>query len=110
LETECNLPLGFDPQEVYREIGYQLAPGDRLTLLTDGVPEAAHGRELFGFERTSALSRESASLIADTARNFGQTDDITVLTIDVLPPRDTKAPDKPVYLVERSDLSPQPLR
>jgi hypothetical protein len=40
------------------------------------------GCELFGFSRTQELSAQSAIAIADAARNFGQTDDITVLSID----------------------------
>jgi serine phosphatase RsbU (regulator of sigma subunit) len=51
-------------------------------LLTDGVVEA-HGKTgaLFGFERTAAISSQSASRIAETAELFGQDDDITVLTL-----------------------------
>jgi serine phosphatase RsbU (regulator of sigma subunit) len=53
-----------------------------LTLMTDGVVEA-RGKtgELFGFERTVAVSKDSAQSIADTAQKFGQDDDITVLTV-----------------------------
>jgi hypothetical protein len=36
---------------------------------------------LYGFERTRAISAQSAQNIAATARAFGQEDDITVLTI-----------------------------
>jgi serine phosphatase RsbU (regulator of sigma subunit) len=37
--------------------------------------------ELFGFDRTRAISKQPASEIADTAARFGQEDDITVLTV-----------------------------
>jgi sigma-B regulation protein RsbU (phosphoserine phosphatase) len=37
--------------------------------------------ELFGFERTQAISRENAEQIAQVAQAFGQDDDITVLTL-----------------------------
>jgi hypothetical protein len=37
---------------------------------------------LFGFERTRALSLQPASEIAEAARLFGQTDDITVVTVE----------------------------
>jgi hypothetical protein len=37
--------------------------------------------ELFGFERTLAISGEAAGMIADTAQRFGQEDDIAVLTV-----------------------------
>jgi serine phosphatase RsbU (regulator of sigma subunit) len=84
LPTEANLPLGLDPNATFAETCFALHPGDHLTLLTDGVPEAAENRTLLGFERTAELSRGSADFIADTARRFGQTDDITVLTVQVL--------------------------
>jgi serine phosphatase RsbU (regulator of sigma subunit) len=49
--------------------------------LTDGVVEARSKEgDLFGFERTSAVSGSEES-IAQAAQSFGQDDDITVLTI-----------------------------
>jgi hypothetical protein len=36
---------------------------------------------LFGFERTAALSGESVDKIARTAEEFGQEDDIMVLSV-----------------------------
>jgi sigma-B regulation protein RsbU (phosphoserine phosphatase) len=82
LELEPNLPLGLTPVWAYTEDRFALAVGDRLTLLSDGVVEARNPRgDLFGFERTEAISAESAEAIAATARRFGQADDITVLTL-----------------------------
>jgi serine phosphatase RsbU (regulator of sigma subunit) len=87
ISTEANLPLGLTPEVNYSEISLQLAPDQRFTLVTDGVVEAASAttRELFGFDRTQAISAQAASFIAETARAFGQgspqADDITVLTI-----------------------------
>ena len=64
----------------------QLNPDDRLTFVSDGVVEATNEhRELFGFDRTQAISNRSASAIAETAKQFGQQDDITVLTIALAP-------------------------
>lgn len=79
--TAPALPLGLDPDASFPEQTLQLAAGDRLTLLTDGVPEAAHQHELFGFARTASLSTQSASAIAEAAIAYGQADDITVLSI-----------------------------
>src|SRR3569833_1925214 len=76
-------PLGLDANASYAEQTFQLLPKDRLTLLTDGVPEAASGRELFGFERTANISSSPAPAIADAALRFGQSDDITVISIVV---------------------------
>ena len=66
----------------YCEIGLQLSPGDMLTFLSDGVVEAQNSAgELFGFEQTAALSTSPAARIAQAAQDFGQEDDITVLTL-----------------------------
>lgn len=82
LQVNQGLPLGITLQALYADERVRLAPGDRLTLLSDGVVEArdAHGT-LFGFERTRALSRDTAASIARAAQEFGQEDDITVVTI-----------------------------
>jgi Stage II sporulation protein E (SpoIIE) len=80
--SEPGLPLGLLRESVYPETALQLNPGDRLTLLTDGVPEARNpSGELFGFDRTAAISTQSAQAIAQAAEQFGQEDDITVLTV-----------------------------
>jgi hypothetical protein len=76
------LPLGFIPEVEYDEVRVYLHPGDRLLLMSDGVVEArASSGELFGFDRVHNLSGQSAFYIADAAKNFGQEDDITVLTV-----------------------------
>ena len=59
-----------------------LEPGDGLTFVSDGVVEATNSRqELFGFDRLRKISTEEAQRIAETAKRFGQEDDITVLTL-----------------------------
>jgi phosphoserine phosphatase RsbU/P len=79
---DSGLPLGLTAEAEYSESTVQLSPGDALTLLSDGVVEARNlSGELFGFDRTCAISAQSAQQIADAARNFGQEDDITVLTL-----------------------------
>lgn len=82
LELTPNLPLGVIADSHYEQTTFQLNRGDRLVFLSDGVVEAtnAHG-ELFGFERTQQVSHESARYIAQTARHFGQADDITVVSL-----------------------------
>ncbi len=76
------LPLGAIPENTYEEVSLYLHPGDRLLLLSDGVVEARRPTgELFGFERVHNLSNQSAFYIADAAKEFGQEDDITVLTV-----------------------------
>jgi sigma-B regulation protein RsbU (phosphoserine phosphatase) len=76
------LPLGVLPEVTYEEVRLYLHPGDRILLMSDGVVEARQSSgELFGFGRVHNLSNQSAFYIADAAREFGQEDDITVLTV-----------------------------
>jgi serine phosphatase RsbU (regulator of sigma subunit) len=59
-----------------------LAPSQQLTLLSDGVVEARDkAGALFGFDRTAAITSQSADQIAKAAELFGQEDDITALTL-----------------------------
>jgi hypothetical protein len=82
LPLENSLPLGIAVDPPYTESVFRLAPGQQLTLLTDGIVEAREkSGALFGFERTEAISSQPASQIAKTAALFGQDDDITVLTL-----------------------------
>ena len=76
------LPLGVLPEVEYEEVRLYLHPGDRILLLSDGVVEARRpSGEIFGFDRVHNLSNQSAFYVAEAARDFGQEDDITVLTI-----------------------------
>ena len=76
------LPLGVLPEINYDEVRLYLHPGDRILLLSDGVVEARRpSGELFGFDRVHNLTNQSAFYVAEAARDFGQQDDITVLTI-----------------------------
>jgi hypothetical protein len=82
LAVESGLPLGLVANGTYPEAVFTLPHHAQLTLVTDGVVEARNrDGELFGFERTAAISCESANQIAKTAELFGQDDDITVLTL-----------------------------
>jgi phosphoserine phosphatase RsbU/P len=77
------LPLGLVPGGTYESTHVNLPPGARLTFFSDGVVEAQNvSGELFGFDRSRALSQGPARSIAEAARKFGQQDDITVVTID----------------------------
>jgi sigma-B regulation protein RsbU (phosphoserine phosphatase) len=77
-----SLPLGVIADVEYEQATFQLHRGDRLVFLSDGVVEATNAEgELFGFERTQQVSNESARYIAQTAQRFGQTDDITVVSL-----------------------------
>ena len=90
VELPPGLPLGVIPGMTYEQTTFQLEQGDRLIFLSDGVVEATNDKgELFGFERTQQVSNEPARYIAQTAKRFGQNDDITVISI-YLASRDAK--------------------
>jgi len=104
VELPAGLPLGLVDGITYDEVPLTIAHGQQLTLVSDGVVEARnpHG-ELYGFDRLSQLmqQRPTAEHVATTAIDFGQDDDITVLTVTRL----TAEPDAAVQL---SALSPAP--
>ncbi|MGO9337896.1 MAG: PP2C family protein-serine/threonine phosphatase [Terracidiphilus sp.] len=82
LDTPPALPLGLVAGQNFELVRGRLAQGQRLVLISDGVPEARSSTgELYGFDRLSSLTLMDAQDIAETARNFGQEDDITVLTL-----------------------------
>ena len=83
LDLPPGLPLGIVPEMEYEQAAFALPQSARLTLLSDGVVEArSRSGELFGFERTSQISRLPAREIAAQAHTFGQEDDITIITLD----------------------------
>jgi hypothetical protein len=82
LPLDNGLPLGLAADTSYPESVFQLAQGEQLTLLSDGVVEARDKTGvLFGFDRTAAITSQSADQIAHAAELFGQEDDITALTL-----------------------------
>ena len=83
-QLEASLPLGLIPQTQYSEEAIHLQPGDQLSFYTDGLLEARDSTgELYGFERLHALfaTRPTAQQASKAAIEFGQDDDITVLTL-----------------------------
>ena len=81
MSLEAELPLGLQTDVPYPSAKFALQQGDRLTFVSDGIVEATNARkELFGFERTEAISTHPATEIIRAAQAFGQNDDITVVT------------------------------
>jgi hypothetical protein len=72
-----------------------------FSLATEGVEARGQNGELFGSERTRAIAAESAEFIAQAAQDFGQEDDITVLTIARL-----QVGEKSITQVTTPTLSP----
>ena len=82
LDTIPAVPLGLVADQLFELLGGKLNSGERIVILSDGVPEArSQSGELFGFERTAHLCSKSADEIAATAQSFGQEDDITVVAL-----------------------------
>ena len=78
------LPLGLATSATYEESVLHLDVGDQLSLFTDGLLEARNpAGELLSFERLKAIfaTKPTAEEATEVAVNFGQDDDITVLTL-----------------------------
>jgi phosphoserine phosphatase RsbU/P len=96
LSVESTSPLGLFEGTQYSEVVFQLVPGERLVLYTDGVTEAFNlERAEFGEQRLIALLERSgragsvedlgAAILHDVSEFAGeapQSDDITVLVLD----------------------------
>ena len=78
------LPLGVLLRATFEESQFQMGERDQLALYTDGLLEArSQNGDLYSFARLKTLfaSRPTAEQAAEAAVNFGQDDDITVLTL-----------------------------
>lgn len=78
------LPLGVQPHVTYEETSIRVRVGDHFALYTDGLLEARnHAGELYSFARLQDLfaTNPNAAQATEAAVNFGQEDDITVLTL-----------------------------
>ena len=81
---EGSLPLGMLEGAEFSVTRFKLNEHDRLMLMSDGIAEATDVKgELFGFERVQELLRtaHSAVEVASAAQNFGQEDDIIVISV-----------------------------
>jgi hypothetical protein len=79
-----SMPLGLVEDAAYDQTALEMRAGEKAVLLTDGVPEARNEQGvLLGFSRVESLLRDGANVqtVAQTAQNFGQNDDLTVISI-----------------------------
>jgi sigma-B regulation protein RsbU (phosphoserine phosphatase) len=87
-----DLPLGIRDNLTFTVHEWQLEPGDRIFVYTDGVSEAENGsREQFGTDRMlaalnekcQASQKETLDFVSDSVRAFvgaaPQTDDMTMM-------------------------------
>ncbi len=78
------LPLGVSAATSYLQSEVKVNAGDHFALYTDGLLEArSNSGELYGFSRLEDLfaTKTNAAEATQAAVNFGQDDDITVLTL-----------------------------
>ena len=91
---ENGLVMAFISSAIYTSTVRELQQGDRILLYTDGIVEATNaGEEEFGYQRITALLKESAmhspEQAADTllgavsAWSATQQDDLTIMICDV---------------------------
>jgi hypothetical protein len=84
IATPGSLPLGLDESVSYEQSSITMEIGQIVVLLTDGIAEAQDDRHvLFGFARIESMLRSGATAkgIAEMAQQYGQDDDITVLSV-----------------------------
>jgi hypothetical protein len=81
---EGALPLGTIEAAEFSSARFDLRPGDRLVLTSDGLAEAMNPEgQLFGFARVQELVQEgkSAAELAHAVQAFGQEDDISIIAL-----------------------------
>jgi hypothetical protein len=84
VNVEGSLPLGMIEDAKFSELKFSLSGHDRLMLMSDGIVEARDTEgKLFGFGRVHELLSTSCSAaeVALAAKQFGQEDDISVISV-----------------------------
>ena len=104
LTEKSGMPLGLFDGFPYEVHSLDCRPGDTFLLYTDGVTEAmSESGELYGEERLETLANENVALhprelvqavragVAEHAAGAEQSDDITILALEVGVPPEEKA-------------------
>lgn len=94
LETDPDIPIGYDAKYSYRQYGTLFPEGSRIVLYTDGITESRNAvREFMGTEYLQTIvhkhqqedvSEMTKNIISDTyqySENTEQSDDITLMCI-----------------------------
>jgi MFS family permease len=82
MDLPGSIPLGIIQGAQYEVQVIQLDPADRLTFVTDGIPEARNATGgLLGFDELARLSSLPPEAIAEAAIDYGQEDDITIVSV-----------------------------
>ncbi len=68
---EAGVPLGVDPDHQYQDSRMRLAPGNLLTIFTDGISEAMNAQnELYGLDRLTSQVGGPADNVASLGRQI----------------------------------------
>jgi hypothetical protein len=113
VEIKGSLPLGLFPGTVYDEVEFVLEPGETCMLYTDGLTEARNkDGELYGEERLSKLlaGLPTAHQIAEAAIDFGQDDDVTILSFTRLKSEAFSAPSTETAAIHENAIRPENAR
>jgi serine phosphatase RsbU (regulator of sigma subunit)/pSer/pThr/pTyr-binding forkhead associated (FHA) protein len=90
-DAHMRLPLGVAPDAEYDQVIFQLAPGDRLAMYTDGFSEAMNSKdELYGLDRlhkqmgiaTNGVAAQGRSILRNVKEFVGdrsQSDDMCLV-------------------------------
>jgi len=84
VQSAGSLPLGLAESAVYEQTSIEIQVGGVIVLLTDGIAEAQNEqRVLLGFARVESMLRGGATArsVAELAQQYGQNDDITILSV-----------------------------
>jgi hypothetical protein len=85
---EGAMPLGFLDAAEFSVMRFEVEPGNRLVIASDGLAEAMNADgQLFGFARVQELVRDgkTAAELANAVQLFGQEDDISVIAVSRSP-------------------------
>jgi serine phosphatase RsbU (regulator of sigma subunit) len=93
IDMEGSLPLGMIDEADFSVMHFQLAPNDKLVLISDGILEATDPTgQLFGFDRVQQHLHNNfpPAALADAAQLFGQEDDISLISLTRVEDRNIK--------------------
>ncbi|HEY3810768.1 MAG TPA: Stp1/IreP family PP2C-type Ser/Thr phosphatase [Acidimicrobiales bacterium] len=85
--------LGVDPEVPVDLFMLDAHPGDRFLLCSDGLPRELHDDQIASLLRRLADPEEAAQELVDEAKRRGGNDNITVVVVDVVAPREEKDSD-----------------
>jgi sigma-B regulation protein RsbU (phosphoserine phosphatase) len=86
--SEGNLPLGLIPTAEFETYNFNLEPGDRIVLVSDGVNEAQNrDGDFFGDDRLEATvlaGKDLFAAVSDFAQGAPPSDDCTTVELEYL--------------------------